>query len=402
MPSMPTHARLHARKPGARSSPALFAAIAGALLLAVLFVMNREARTTPPPEQTSATSVESDRSKTETKPKPAPTVAKSDPPRAPEPAAPVSAAMAPVKAPPEPAPALTVETEEATPAPARAEEAREPEKARSVVETVPPAPEAAEQPVTPKKPRSAEKKTPPSPEAALSLSLDEIEKFLGDVRGANVKTETAGGLEVTATLIPDTLAFRAAEKAKELFRKGNGREKVLAEVRKYFASNRRAEGGKPLIEISVSPAGGWVLFMTTAGLQKSFKVRYDDSAIACEVAALTSLPSVTKWKIWFGKIAGTNEPKTVPLHYIARPLSVRLAAKDRWPSGKNLTLSVLDFCHVLGKRRGSQDTEGVNTGMQQIHKPDLDSFKTQAEVLFTRSEYREVEPPAAFKTLLEK
>ncbi len=397
---MPRHARPYARKPGISSSPAFFAAIVVVLLIIVLFVMNREVRTTPPPEQTSAASVDSDRFKTETKPKPAPAVAKSDPPRTPEPAAPVSSAMAPVKTPPERAPALTVETEEATPAPARAEEAREPEKARSVEETLPPAPETAERPVTPKKPKSAEKKTPPA--TALSLGLDEIERFLSDVRQTNVKTETAGGLEVTATLIPDTLAFRAAEKAKELFQRGNGAEKVLAEVKKYLASRRQAEGGKPLIEVSASPAAGWVLFMTTAGLQKSFKVRFDDSTIACDVAALTSLPSVTKWKIWFGKIAGGNEPKTVPLHYIARPLTVRLAARDRWPSGKNLTLSVLDFCHVLGKRRGPQDLEGVNTGMQQIHKPDVESFKTQAEILFARSEYRDVRAPAAFTTLLEK
>jgi hypothetical protein len=389
-------------KPKARPTASLapFVGIAAALLLLVLFFVNREhdrhaseatqaaAKTGP-----NETWFESDGKPPST---PAPQKAAPAPPQIPATVtnAPSAALVAPspkeLPPPPKTPPPAPPEKDATAALPSSAADAGKSPKSETVEETAPPA-----------KASSAKRKTaaPPAAETPLSLTANEIEAFLASAREANVKTVTAGGLALKARLIPDTLDFRAAEKARALFEKGVAAEKVLEEVASHFANRRAAEADKPFLELTVWAADGMALFMTPTPLARSFKVKLDDVPIACDVTATTKIPDAKSWKVWFGKVSGSREPTPTSLHQITEPLRLQLAVRGVWPEGKSLSIAVANFRHVADKPRGPRDLEGVNLGLKQIHKPDRESFNAQAELRYTKRGVRDVEPPAAFKAL---
>ncbi len=400
-------------QPRASSSFAMVAGIAAVLLLVVLFVLNRERRSAAPsPEGATevAASPENGSFKGKTPAPAAPAAPAAAPSKtpAPKPASSlVPAPTAPDKKPPEAPVAAPVEPEapaptaSALPAVFKDKDKPPPEKpeAKKPADPAEKPADAARKPAPATKPANVAKKAATQKEEPLSLRANEVEAYLNSISKVNESTATAGGLVVKARLVPDLLTFRAAERARELFEKGFPAERVLAEVTSYFRNRRANEAGKPLLLVTVSPAGGSLLFMVPTTLSKSFKLRFDETTIACEVKATNKLPTVTQWKVWFGQVSGSRTPTVVSLHYLTEPLQLEMTAGSPWPVGKNLSIAVTNFRHVADKARGP-DLEGVNPGAKQIHKPDRESFSVQTEVSFKRSRFRDIEPPPAFKALM--
>ena len=381
----------------------MVAGIAAVLLLVVLFVMNRERRSAAPSSEGAsdvAASPENGSFEGKTPP-PAAAPSKTSAPKAasslvPAPPAPEKKAPeAPVAAPAQPkAPAAA----RALPA-VKDKDEPPPDKPKKPADPADKPADAAAKTATAAKPANVAKKTAAPKEAPLSLRANEVEAYLNAIAKVNESTATSGGLVVKARLVPDLLTFRAAERARELFEKGFPAEKVLAEVTSYFENRRANEAGKPLLLVTVSPAEGSLLFMVPITLSKSFKLKFDETTVACEVKATNKLPTVTQWKVWFGQVSGSRAPTVVSLHYLTEPLQLEMTAGSPWPVGKNLSIAVTNFRHVADKARGP-DLEGVNPGAKQIHKPDRESFSVQTEVGFKRSRFRDIEPPPAFKALL--